>query len=119
MKAVLHILVSEELSDLLNTREAATELINSIRKNPCSIVELDFSNVEFMSRSFADQLYKEQQEVQKELKVVIHIVNANEEIINMLRAVKLTQNIVNRAYTQIPVYKYTDASMLRNYLLSV
>ena len=60
MKALLQIQVVEEVSEMLNTREAATELMNAVREANSNHIEFDFSNVEFMSRSFADQFQKKE-----------------------------------------------------------
>jgi len=119
MGVVSHISVFEKLGQLLNTREAATDLLNYVRKSSCRVVELNFSNVDFMSRSFADQLYKEQQELQNKSNIAIHFVDANEEIINIIRTVKLTQYVIDRKFVQLPVYKFTDFSKVKDYLLSI
>ncbi|MDT8412561.1 MAG: hypothetical protein RQ875_08885 [Vicingaceae bacterium] len=120
MKALLQIQVVEEVSRLLNTREAATELMNAVRESKCKHIEFDFSNVEFMSRSFADQFYKEKIIFMKnDNDIIIDITNANEEVVNMLRTVANTQNKVKRDYLTLPVFKFSDSEMLSNYLMTV
>ena len=119
MKAVLHISVYEEMSNLLNTREAVTHLSDLIRTNPCKVIELDFTNVEFMSRSFADQFFKEKIQLQSEFNLTIEIINANEEIIKILRAVSNTQNKKEREFISIPVYKFSNPKLLSEYLFAI
>lgn len=119
MKRTLQIMVVKQLSELLNSREAATMLLNYVRDQKADRVEFDFSDVEFMSRSFADQFHKERYELQKSNGLIIEISNANEEIINILNTVERTQNKVKREFIKLPVFKYSDTDMLSDYLLSV
>lgn len=119
MKAILHISVFEEVGMLLNTREAAQQLSITIKSSQCNSIELDFSNVEFMSRSFADQFYKEQLQLKNELNIIIHIMNANEEIIKMLNVVSNTQNKKDREFKTIPVYKFSNPQLLADYLFAI
>ncbi|PIQ15976.1 MAG: hypothetical protein COW67_05475 [Flavobacteriales bacterium CG18_big_fil_WC_8_21_14_2_50_32_9] len=119
MKALLQIQVVEEVSRLLNTREAATELMNAVRESKCKHIEFDFSNVEFMSRSFADQFHKERIRLQDELKAFVEISNANEQVINILRTVASTQNKSKRDYKILPIFKFSNNDLLEEYLLSV
>lgn len=119
MKAVVEIVVFKELGRFLNTREAVTTLMEILNKNQGAEIELDFSEVEFMSRSFADQFHKEKISFQEKSSSVIHITNANEEIIRILQAVSHTQNKKEREFIQIPVYKFSDQSLLSKYLLSI
>jgi hypothetical protein len=119
MKALLQIQVVEEVSRLLNTREAATELMNAVRDSKCKHIEFDFSNVEFMSRSFADQFHKEKINLISDSEVLIEISNANEEVVNMLRTVANTQKKVKRDYFKLPVFKFSDTELLSNYLMTV
>jgi len=119
MKALLQIQVVEEVSKFLNTREAATELMEAVRESSSKHIEFDFLNVDYMSRSFADQFHKEKVKLQNDMEVFIEIDNANEEIVNILRTVSNTQNKVKREYKVLPVFKYSDPVMLSDYLLSV
>jgi hypothetical protein len=119
MKALLQIQVVEEVSKLLNTREAATELMTAVRGSNCKHVEFDFINVDFMSRSFADQFHKEKVALQSDFDALIEISNANEEVMNILRIVSNTQNKIKREYKILPTFKFSNTELLSNYLLSV
>jgi len=119
MKTTLYIKVIDKLSELLNSREAATMLLDIVRENRSHKTEFDFNDIEFMSRSFADQFHKEVDAIQKNNVSVIEISNANEEIINMLKTVARTQNKTKRDFIKLPVFKYSDSNMLSDYLLSV
>ena len=119
MKAVFHISVSEHIDKLLNTREAATLLFDVVRESKCSVIELDFTSVEFMSRSFADQFHKDKVKLQNELNIAIEVVNANEEIINILQTVSRTQVKSNREFEDIQIFKFSNTALLSEYLLSI
>lgn len=122
MEATNTINVSEFCGTELITREAAQELIASIELSPCTVCnvfELDFAAVDFMSRSFADQLHKERLRHQQELQCEIFVINASKEIFDMLEAVAKTQNKTERKKERVPVYKFNDAKALSEYLLTL
>lgn len=119
MKNILYIKVIESHSELLNSREAATMLLDLVREEKADRAEFDFINIEFMSRSFADQFHKERYELHKSNGLIIEISNANEEIIEMLKTVARTQNKTKREFIKLPVFKYSDTDLLSDYLLSV
>jgi len=119
MDKILKISVFKEMSSFLNTREAAIHLANSIRSNPSANVELDFSGIDFMSRSFADQFHKEQIRLNSDLGVSFHFINANEEIINILNTVAKTQDKKEREFKSIPVYKFSNPQLLSDYLFAI
>lgn len=107
------------LGATLHTRQAATELLQAVTQNPCDHIELDFVDVEYVSRSFADQFHAEKIAIAIQQQKSIIVTNANEEIIKMLQAVARTQDKENRAYEKVPVYNYTNWKSLERFLLSV
>jgi len=122
MEATNTISVSEVCGTKLITREAAVDLINSIDFSPCTmcnVFELDFSSVEFMSRSFADQLHKEKLRVHRDTRSEIIITNASREVADMLNSVAKTQSATIRTKEDIPVFRFSDAKVLTEYLLSL
>src|SRR5690606_22038306 len=100
------------------SREAVDLLFAELKYSHTEL-ELDFSNVEFMSRSYADQFHKAKLEYEKNNEVVIHIVNANEKVIHMLQVVAKTQNPNERTFEKIPVFRFSKRQMLTDYLLSI
>ena len=107
------------LGATLHTRQAATEILEAVIQNPCNHIELDFAEVEYVSRSFADQFHAEKLVIAGQYQKNIIVTNANEEIIKMLQAVARTQDKVFREYEEIPVYNYTNWKSLEIFLLSV
>ena len=118
MNSIKKIFVSEKTKNSLVSREAATSLFNEL-KNSDTEFEFDFSNVEFMSRSYADQFHKAKLEFEQKYNAKIHIINANEEVIKMLQVVSKTQNANERTFEKIPVFRFSKPSMLSDYLSSI
>ncbi|MEX2589239.1 MAG: hypothetical protein WD334_03480, partial [Chitinophagales bacterium] len=119
MEKEIKIKVKDVLSVMLNSREAAIMIFDEIKQKNLSSVEFDFTDVEFMSRSFADQFYKESNKVENNTAVQIVVSNATEAVRNVLHTVAKTQNKTNRSYNKLPVFKFSNASSLKDYLLSV
>ena len=90
-----------------------------VADNPCQQVELDFLEVQYISRSFADQFHADKIESAAISKKDIVVVNANESVINMLLIVARTQNKSARTESSLPVLKYTNWTQLENFLLSI
>lgn len=111
--------VYELLGGSIHTREAVAILMNAIEDDFCSDIELDFSGVDFISRSFADQFHHEKVQFAQTHGKRIIVTNADEAVMSMLQAVAKTQKANNREYQRIPVYKYSDMATLKNFLLSI
>jgi hypothetical protein len=118
MKTTAHIKVSTKVGNLLNTREAADSFMDFVNTSSNSdIVELDFEQVEFMSRSFADQFHKIRTRLLAQSRFsAIDIVNASPVVIEMLQTVSRTQNKTDRHYETFPVYKFKEVNALQKFL---
>lgn len=110
--------VHELLGSSIHTREASSVLMNLVEKNPSNYSELDFSAVEYISRSFADQFLFDKMNCAKNLQKTIIISNAPEAVINMLQAVAKSQDAMSRKIEEVPVYKYSSQRQLDSFLLS-
>lgn len=118
MKAILEIHIASEIDSIINTREAANHIKTQILESKCKHVELNFQDVEFISRSFADQMHKEKSAL-ADIGILIIMVNASSSIMDMFRAVSNTQHAVDRQRQEIPVYKITNMDALTEYLYSI
>jgi anti-anti-sigma regulatory factor len=116
MRASIHI--KSEFGTSLNTREAATNLCKLISSKKTTTVDLDLSGVEFMSRSFADQFYKERAEL-RDKGIAIFLINANEEIEKILEAVSRTQNKKDREFSDIRVRRFSSMNDVSKFLYSI
>lgn len=90
------------LSPTLASREAATRLVNIIKEESkiSHKIEIDFTGVIFMSRSFADQFHKDL--YADEEKLDLNFKKASLDIISMLRTASNTR--VQRK-TSVNTYK--------------
>ena len=111
--------LAQVLDTTLHTRDAAKRLLQMVADSPCQQVELDFLNVQYISRSFADQFHADKMELIAITKKEIVVVNASESVVNMLQTVSRTQNKTCREESSLPVLKYTDWTQLENFLLSI
>jgi hypothetical protein len=82
-------------------------------------IELDFLDVDYISRSFADDFHADKIKLAMEQQKSIILTNANDEIINMLQSVARTQNKRYKQDAIRPVYKYSSWSQLESYFLSI
>ena len=117
-RIIVHI--KDVLGNTLNTRDEASKLMRHIQQEDAATkdIVLDFRNVDFMSRSFADQFYKEQQSYIKAANVRIQITDADIQIIDVLQAVSKTQK-VERSFTEYPVFTFANEDVLMDYLQAI
>lgn len=111
--------VAKALDTTLHTRDAAKQLLQMVDDSPCQRVELDFLDVQYISRSFADQFHTDKMELAAASQKDIVVVNASEAVVNMLQTVARTQNKSHRTESSLPVLKYTNWTQLENFLLSI
>jgi hypothetical protein len=110
------IIVSNLIGTTLSSREQADSLFNHIRKCSEKII-VDFSDINFISRSFADQFYKEFLELNKIMMIVT--VNGDQVVSDILNAVSQTQITKHRALLPIKTQSFTDKEKLKKYLVSI
>jgi len=85
--------VKEAFGNTLDSRHEAAMLFDSLKDycTQCGEIVLDFSEVMFMSRAFADQFHKEKIRWCEGTNVTIFIENANDQVSEILQAVTKTQ----------------------------
>lgn len=113
----IHIILQEKFGETLNTRENVNDLFSQLKSslsNKKNIV-LDFTDVTFMSRSFADQLVK----VINSSNFQIELMNMNLDIQEMYRIVQKTQKDNNRKTYNVPILRFSTQKQLENYLWSI
>lgn len=107
-------------SSTLDSRDEADFLLNKIQSNILSEkIIIDFSGIDFISRSFADQFHKEKMKLSSERNINIEVANAEVAIIEMLRAVSNTQSKTNREVSKFTSYSFRDTSSLFEYLQAI
>lgn len=106
--------ISTILPPTLDTREAATRLVKVIKEESKNLnkLEIDFSGIIFMSRSFADQFHKDLYTSEQSLDMVFK--NASLDIIEMLRAVSNTQTKRKAFKKTYQVFSFNTISQLED-----
>lgn len=110
------VLVFDLFGRSLSSREQADQLYGRIR-TLLPPVAIDFSGVEFVSRSFADQFYKRFLELNKVM--FVQVVNGNQVVSDLLSAVTRTQNGNKSERIDYQIQTFQDKNKLREYLVSI
>jgi anti-anti-sigma regulatory factor len=105
----------------LNTRESTYIVFKGIEISNTKTIQLDFTGVEFMSRSFADEFFKYKRTLETERNILIILVNINKEISQMLHAVSISNSAGKpvRKFNSITHIKFTSQKALSDYLLAL
>lgn len=113
------ILISNTLGKTLHTRESVNELFSLMKNHDTSNhFEIDFSNVDFISRSFADEFHYQKLKFQNEFQKTVIVLNACDEVYEMLQVVAKNHKRDLLKENTIPVYKYTNKWDLNHFLVS-
>lgn len=121
MSVAKNISVLDILGKTLNSREAVYEVFRPINFSDFTSIQLDFKKVEFMSRSFADELFKYRLSLETEKNIYVNLVNINREISNILEAVS-NSNLEGRSarkVSKVNHIKLNSQEALSNYLLAL
>ena len=99
-------------------RDSAALLFADIDDAVCEVV-LDFTEVTFISRGFADELHQVRQLFQAERGLTVTVEHANEEIMAMLGAVSRTQHGRSASHAPTPLIHISGAQGLEDLLLGL
>jgi len=94
-------------------------LVEKVINTPCYYVEVDFSGISFISRSFADQFHKEKMKLWESGEREISIINAQHDVWEMLKTVSKTQKVTDRQEQEYPVINFESRRSLKEYLLTL
>lgn len=119
MSKEYNISVKSILGNTINTREAAQILLHNLKNDSGAKIIMDFSEVDFISRSFADSLVKKRDELLNAGSFEFSLVNASDSILTMIQSVEKTQNKQKRSESSFIVYKYSEGYLVSEYLLSI
>lgn len=114
MKAY-RIKIVEKISDIIVTRQTIKSLFQNKKFVNYDKIIFDFSKVTFISRTAADQLYKEN----KKSKYNIEIINLSSNVTKMLKVVEQTQNGSPRQLYEVPIIKFKNKTTLSNFLSTI
>jgi hypothetical protein len=101
----------------LVTREVAEELAERIASVQCYFVFVDFSGIDFISRSFADQFHKEKLRLWEAGLKEVSIEGASQAVLEMFKAVSQSAEGKAVRHTRvIPIVQRTDRATLKQFL---
>jgi hypothetical protein len=112
----------EILPKTLDTRESSTHLFGLLETNynKSSFIKLNFSGIEFMSRSFADQFHKERLKFQSINNSLIELKNANQQIVEILHAVSNTQTKRSSIdLSNLSILTFSNSEQLEEYMFAL
>ena len=111
--------ITQILSPDLKSRTRVHDLDLFIRNSGEEDVVLDFSKVQFATRSFIDEFYNLFLKNSDELPYRVKITNMPEDINTILETVSKTQSGVKVVPSHIPERKFRDVKELLQFLSSV
>ena len=111
--------ITQILSPDLKSRTRVHDLDLFIRNSGEEDVVLDFSNVQFATRSFIDEFYNLFLKNSNELPYRVQITNMPEDINTILETVSHSQSGVKVIPSHIPERKFSDVKELIQFLSSV
>lgn len=114
----MHITLCKLIGKSLISRdqaEALSKLILEQKGSSLSIV-LDFENVDFVSRSFADELVTLLNKIVQKETYSFSYSNFNEQHIQMFEAVRNTQKPTLKKRVSLPIMRFSTEKEFYNYL---
>lgn len=80
--------IAKEISEIISSRDVSNILKKEIDRTPTYEVQLDFDNVQFVSRSAAHELIELQQLfAERSAPIKVFFINTNPSVANMFRTV--------------------------------
>ncbi|MCB0768586.1 MAG: hypothetical protein KDB95_15360 [Flavobacteriales bacterium] len=116
MRASTDIKVKNKVGSNPNYRNSADVLFTEVPATTEELV-LDFSEVEFISRGFADEFHKARLRFQTERNVPVVLEQVNEAVQEMLSAVARTQEGSTPLRVDFPVIRVNSVDELERMLL--
>ena len=99
----------------ISSRQSIALLQNAVSLSKNVKYVFDFNGIEFISRSFADEFLKFATNETSEFEIK----NANSTIIEMINAVKKTQEPIERHFNTIPILSYKRGAALNRLLATL
>lgn len=114
MSSIIRLRISDYLSNTVHTREAVDNLFRAIDLNEVSAIYLNFEGIDFISRSFADELVKHMSLLKKE-HYEVELLNLSDEINQMLN--KVGESNTTRTFAEFQFIDLLDEKSLEQFLL--
>lgn len=123
MENEIKITLKDQEINSFHTREAANLLLNNIKSNAsfCNQynIVLDFHSIDFMTRSFADQLVFQSKLLEDSMHYKFYFENLNTNLKELINSINHSQECNKRSSKHIPVKKFDTKKDLMEYLVSI
>jgi len=106
------IYIQDYCSSIISTRSSISVFQNEMNLENSSSYVFDFTNIHFISRAFADELYK----FIKAQSLEVSFCHANANILAIYNAVKKTSENTHHDYKYIPVTRFNSNEELSQFL---
>lgn len=116
MSSKYSISIQQLIGTSVHTREASGMLVDRILESSSEMIEIDFSGVRFISRSFADEFYSDKLTMERDKGKIIVISGASEMVMKMIKAVSRTQDKKERNIPDTPIYEFDRKEDILNFL---
>lgn len=110
--------ISTLLSSEIHSRNQAKMILEQINTINDKKIQLNFKNVNFISRSFADELCEVISIVSKDNKEVTFI-NRNSEITNILTIITKSRTLTKKNNSDSSTYQFNNISSLSEFLATI
>lgn len=109
------ILIAQRIAKIVSSRDLVRNLEKEISKKQHNLVELDFTDVEFISRSAAHELLalQEKMRTRRFKKKEVRFINTNEDVKNMLRIVAANKAMPETTKPLIQLEKTDIQSLIK------
>jgi len=118
MKTV-KIVIAKKLAPIVGSRDVVYSLKSLIEKIHARVIDLDFQDVEFVSRSAAHELLVLKEKLNKRLfwKKAINFINANDNVAGMFRIVAANRAFPKQKEIELDIQK-VDVNYLSKLIAS-
>ena len=107
--------VANRIASIVSSRDVINNLKNEISKLRPKIVLLDFSNVQFVSRSAAHELLSLKEDLKRKVfkKKKVEFINTNEDVKKMLRIVAMNKAVPEKSKPEFEAETVSIDSLLK------
>lgn len=115
-KSVKAIDLAKLIAPIISSRDVLDVLEKTILKTNVRLVDLDFINVEFVSRSAAHALLKIKEDLQRKFlnKKMINFINTDKDVAEMLRKVAANKAVPRKNIESLKIKKINLDTLLKN-----
>lgn len=107
--------IIQKIAKIVSSRDLVKNLEREISKNPYDVVQLDFTNVEFISRSAAHELIilQERMRTKRFKKKEVQFINVSNDLKKMLRIIAANKALPEKSKPKVHLEKTDIQSLMK------